>query len=59
MPHRKDKTQPSSLLDTFASQTVIKTSLSVRFGKRSGSDTSAIPGYLVGDDYFLPVSSEN
>jgi len=30
-----------------------------RFGKRSGSDTSAIPGYLVGDDYFLPVSSEN
>ena len=33
----------------------------VRFGKRSGGDASPAvqPGYLVGDDYFLPVSSEN
>ena len=29
----------------------------IRFGKRSGVDApSAQPGYLVGDDYFLPVS---
>jgi len=32
-----------------------------RFGKRSGGDAGPAvqPGYLVGDDYFLPVSSEN
>ena len=36
-------------------QTVTKTTLFVRFGKRSDS-SAAVPGYLVGDDYFLPVS---